>query len=111
MPAYPPQIGVYDHEDLRLKYLLKNIDEDEWLTQLRRRQKRIEKNQEVHNILDMYVVTLTDLFQRFTRNHFDIYYEALALRNYVNDQLHKISKRYNNVVPKICDDWAQGAYA
>tara|TARA_B100001063_G_C16769482_1_gene560724 strand:+ start:1524 stop:2921 length:1398 start_codon:yes stop_codon:yes gene_type:complete len=105
MPAYPPQIGVYDHEDLRLKYLLKNIDEDEWLTQLRRRQKRIEKNQEVHNILDMYVVTLTDLFQRFTRNHFDIYYEALALRNYVNDQLHKISKRYNNVVPKICDDW------
>ena len=103
---YPQRVGVEDHGDLRLKFLLKDINEDEWLTQLRRRQKKVEKNQEVHNILDMYVVTLTDLFQRFATNHFDIHRESLALRDYVNNQLENINSRYNNVVPCVAGDWS-----
>ena len=110
MPRYPQRVGVEDHGDLRLKFLLKDIDEDEWLTQLRRRQKKVEKNQEVHNILDMYVVTLTDLFQRFATDHFDIREEAAALRKYVNNQLENISRRYNNVVPFIVKDWSIGMW-
>ena len=110
MPRYPPQVGVDDHSDLRVKFLLKDIDEKEWLSQLCRRQKKVEKNQEVHNILDMYVITLTDLFQRFARNHFDIHQETLVLREYVNNQLENISRRYNNVVPYIMDDWGIGQW-
>lgn len=110
LPRYPGRVGVEDHGDLRLKFLLKDIDEAEWLSQLRRRQKRIEKNQEVHNVLDMYVITLTDLFQRFTRNHFDLHSEAHTLRLYVNDQLQKISRRYNNVVPHIRETWECGSW-
>ena len=106
MPRYPQRVGVEDHSDLRLKFLLKDIDEDEWLTQLRRRQKKVEKNQEVHNILDMYTVTLTDLFQRFATDHFDVHVEAAALREYVNHQLENISRRYSNVVPLIAKDWS-----
>lgn len=108
MRRYPQRVGVEDHGDLRLKFLLKDIDEDEWLTQLRRRQKKVEKNQEVHNILDMYVVTLTDLFQRFATSHFDIREETAALCKYVNNQLENISRRYNNVVPFIDKDWSIG---
>ena len=105
MPRYPPQVGVEDHTDLRLKFLLKDIDEKIWLTKLRRRQKKIEKNQEVHNILDMFVVTLTDLFQRFTTHDVNLPKEAYAIRDYVNTNLQRVSIRYNNVVPQITDEW------
>ena len=54
----------------------------------------------------MYVVTLTDLFQRFATNHFDIRREAEALRKYVNNQLDNISRRYSNVVPFVMKDWS-----
>ena len=109
MPMFPQQVGVEDHSDLRVKFLLNEIDECSWLTQLRRRQKKVEKNQEVHNVLDMYVVTLTDLFQRFTRkDNVNIHKECLALREYVNTQLKNISKRYSNVVPFVLDDWSIG---
>jgi hypothetical protein len=107
IPRYPRRVGVEDHSDLRLQFLLKDIDEDEWLSKLLRRQKKIEKNQEVHNVLDMYVVTLTDLFQLFTSTHFDLATEANALRDYVNSQLQGISRRYNNVVPNIDPDWLE----
>ena len=105
IPLYPLQIGVEDHSDLRLKFLLNDINEDIWLSKLRRRQKKVEKNQEVHHVLDMYAVTMTDIFQRFTRNEIDLAQQSHALREYVNTQLLKISKRYNNVVPFINDTW------
>ena len=105
IPLYPLQIGVEDHSDLRIKFLLNEIDVDVWVSQLRRRQKKIEKNQEVHNVLDMYTITMTDIFQRFTRNEIDLARQSHALREYVNMQLLKISKRYNNVVPHITDTW------
>lgn len=105
MPSYPLQVGVEDHTDLRLKFLLKDINEEQWLSKLRRRQKKIEKNQEIHNILDMFVVTLTDLFQRFTTQYVDLPTEAYAIRDYVNEELRKVSIRYNNVVPQITKEW------
>ena len=111
MPRYPPQVGVEDHTDLRLKFLLKDIDEKIWLTKLRRRQKKIEKNQEVHNILDMFVVTLTDLFQRFTTHDVNLPKEAYAIRDYVNTNLQRVSIRYNNVVPQITDEWGCKSWA
>ena len=104
---YPRQVGIQDHSDLRIKYLLKDIDENAWASTLRRRQKKIEKNQEIHNVLEMYSVTLTDLFQRYSNEDMDIYVQAHALRNYVNTQLRKISIRYGNMVPQISEDWQE----
>jgi hypothetical protein len=110
LPRYPAQLDIEDHSDLRIKFLLKEISEKEWISHLQRRQKKVEKNQEIHNVLNMYVVTLTDIFQRFMETHFDILKEINAVRDYVNNQLRKISKRYNNSVPFIqksngLNDW------
>ena len=108
MPRYPQQVGIEDHGDLRLKFLLKDISEGQWLEHLQRRQKRTEKNQEVYNVLDMYTVTLTGIFQMFaTNDNYDLAGEAHALREYVNKQLQGISHRYNNVVPYLAKkDWS-----
>ena len=62
---------------------------------------------EIHNILEMYSVTLTDIFQRFVRGDLDIYNQSHVLREYVNDHLQKISVRYNNLVPQINEDWQE----
>jgi len=87
--------------------LLKDINEKEWGDVLRRRQKKVEKDQEIHNILEMYSVTMTDIFQRFVRGDLDIHGQAHVLRDYVNDNLQKISLRYNNLVPQINEDWQE----
>jgi len=107
---YPRQVGIQDHTDLRIKYLLKDINEKEWGDVLRRRQKKVEKDQEIHNILEMYSVTLTDIFQRFVRGDLDIQRQSNVLREYVNDNLQKISVRYNNLVPQINEDWQEARW-
>lgn len=107
---YPRQVGIQDHTDLRISYLLKDINEKEWVDILRRRQKKVEKDQEIHNILEMYSVTLTDIFQRFVRDELEIYNQAHVLREYVNDHLQKISVRYNNLVPQINEDWQEARW-
>ena len=107
MPRYPQQVGIEDHGDLRLQFLLKNINEEEWVRHLQRRQKRTEKNQEIYNVLDMYAVTLTGIFQMFaTQDKYELAEEAHALREYVNNQLRKIGRRYGNVVPNLKKDWS-----
>ena len=110
LPRYPARLDMEDNSDLRIKFLLKDIDEHEWLHHLQRRQKKIEKNQEVHNILDMYLVTLTDLFQRFMFQELNLLSEANTLREYVNTELKKVSGRYSNVVPIINQDWEIGMW-
>jgi len=110
MPRYPARVDMEDHSDLRVRFLLKEIDEDEWLKQLQRRQKKIEKNQEIHNVLDMYLVTLTDLFQRFMIEETDLCRQSHGLRKYVNGEMCKISDRYANVVPIVNRDWSVSVY-
>jgi hypothetical protein len=58
MPVY--RRGVYENQDLRIKFLNKEIDIDQFKTQLRVREKRQEKNTAIYNILDMYTSCVSD---------------------------------------------------
>jgi hypothetical protein len=103
LPRYPNQVGVIDNSDLRVQYLLNNIDEEQWKTALQRRQKSIEKNQEIHHVLQLWVTTVRDIFQRFVRAPTsEIIDELRALQIYANTNLKNISSRYGNLsVPLI----------
>jgi hypothetical protein len=106
MRQYPFTAGVDANADLRVMYLTKEIDDDEWLKTLRVRQKKAEKNHDVHQVLDMFVVTMIDIFTSFVNGADIILHEHTeALRAYTNRELLKIGLRYNNRVPHIDHQW------
>lgn len=94
---------------LRADYLMKVITEEDWIKKLKRIQKRIEKNRDVAQILEMYVSSMKDIFNSFVRGvgYRENFAEtAHNLRKYVNSELTKLRIRYSNMVPFITENWS-----
>jgi len=107
LPHYPATIDLQENADLRVQFLMNEINEKEWLKGLRTRQKKSEKNREIFQILEMFITSLADLFVLFARGKIkNIGAQAANLRYYVNNHLQKTSKNYNNVVPIINENWS-----
>lgn len=106
LPMYQTD-DLTDNRDLRIKYLIKDINEDEWISLLKKRQKKIEKNKDIYQVLEMFVSTLEDIFMNFVINNKAIILELACgdLLRYTNNNLEKIAYKYNNSVPIIFDNW------
>lgn len=99
---------VIDNKQLRMDYLVNNIDEKKFKIILQRREKANEKKNEINMILRTYLDIVKDLLNSTMEfntikelTEFDRSVEQI--RNYINDSLIKISKRYNCVVIQIND--------
>lgn len=96
--------------DLRIQYMLKEINEKSWKSTLQKREKKYQKNTEISQILQMFVDTASDIFRNIIEV-IDIKDIAPnintleSLRLYSNVSLDKISSRYSCVVPRIFEDW------
>ena len=98
---------ITSNRQLRIKYLLKEIEKKKWKSELKRVSKKNEKNNEIRQILDMYITALTDIFSTFCNKTLEgtLEYNCKNLKKYVNTELLKISKKYKNSVVKISDNW------
>ena len=106
LPRYPAQMGIQDNSDLRVSYLLKDIDKGYWLKTLKSRQKKSEKDNEIRQVLEMFLASLTDIFNTYVTGHTpDFTKSSEALRVYVNAELTKISHAYGNKAPYISPQW------
>jgi hypothetical protein len=106
IPAYPLLDMTRVNTDLRIKYLLNEINETKWKSLLKMRQKAQDKNKEVRDVLEMFVNVMTDLFNTFVSGeNINLQQNAVALREYTNEQLYKIYSRYNNKTPVITKTW------
>lgn len=74
-----------NNEDLRVKYLMKEMDENKFKTLLQQRRKESNKKHEFSNILNMYTNSATDILYRYM-------YEIHSLPKSIN--LDKINKQY-----------------
>jgi hypothetical protein len=97
------------YEQLRLKFLLKQITEKEWSTSIQKNEKKNEKNHAVVQVLRMFTTIMTDMFNNIlTKKNEEItntWEEMEKLRNYTNENLLKIYNRFNNVTPYITINW------
>ena len=110
MPRYNFEYTPEQNEDLRINYLLKELNKDKWKEQLKRRYKKAEKDREVHQILDMFTTSMTDLFLQInsTDNKEEMtgyWKEMEKLHTYTNGILENIGKMFKNKVPKISNEW------
>jgi hypothetical protein len=110
IPMYHPTRNTRDHQDLRIAFLLGEIDEDTWKKTLKTRQKRIEKNNDVYQVLEMFLHTITDMLiyvvQRETKEESiqAIFREIWLLKKYMNEQLLRICDIYGIVSVPFIDD-------
>lgn len=93
------------NQDLRVKYLRNQIDENQFKILLQRRDKKRQKNREIYNILQMVFNATVDIIFRiydpirnttdWDENVFTPLNEIEALTDYANECLEDVSKTYD----------------
>lgn len=111
------QVNIVDqNRDLRVKFIMNEIDEATFKRTIQQREKTNTKKGEFIMVWQMFLHTSADIMRRFmeeVKNNTEIvnYSQELdALRLYTNECLEKIGKRYKNVPKRIDDDWIVTAY-
>ena len=109
LPRYPHIIGEVDNSSLRVDYLMGRINEKQWISKLKSKMKKQEKNGEINMVLSMFTQTMSDIFGNITDGKTDdvsIQIAAIGtLLEYTNKSLRKIGLRYGNVYPCISDNF------
>ena len=106
---------VEDNLDLRINYMCNEIDKNEFQIHIQRKNKKHAKNQEMYDVLQLLMTTITDIMYRI-RGQLDtntnvvdmqlnevktILRESDAIVEYVNKCLTEISKTYNSKLKQI----------
>jgi hypothetical protein len=117
-----------DMEDLRVKYLLKEITKEEIQRLLQNKERKNERNKAIRDVLDTYIVAASEQLRIFSDEVNKKYIEnnrtlirlddihmvvqtskfneqMSLLRDFINKTLIDVSKVYNCVVPQINEEW------
>lgn len=98
--------------DLRVKYLMQEIQEQDFKILLQQREKKNEKKKDIYQVLEMYLFAMVDMFQNLVARSEDQksyrvedlaawVHEVMELQRFANNQLQTVSHRYGCVVPVI----------
>jgi hypothetical protein len=97
-----------DNQDLRIKYLLHEIAEDDMKVVLQKNEKAREKSRDRNNLLRMFCDVTGDLLRQLVLKVVTVqeFLENVArLRDYVRDAFTTIHKRYTCTTDWITDTW------
>lgn len=110
MPGYAPAHNEHNsNEDLRIKYLMNEITKDDFKKKLQIREKRKQKNRAIHQVLDVFMAVCIELINKVNHGSTKIELQAEVfdmisrITAYCNDQLKKLSRRFDCMV-NIIDD-------
>ena len=103
--------AVEDNQDLRIKYMLNDYNEDEFKKQLQSREHWTERRGSIAAVLNTYLIVVSQTIRNFittapgpedphTLNN--VLIELHEIRNFTNEAMLKVSKTYKKcAVPKI----------
>jgi len=111
---YLPRINPGDahdmNRDLRVKYILKEMSEDSFKSELHRREKAREKKEEIYGIVSTFVEVIKDFIRRAYEDESfystSFHYEAQNMREYTNKSLEdNVERIFKCVIPNINIGW------
>ena len=115
---YQRHVLPQNNQDIDVRYLLGEIDDETWKTTLARDEKERQKSREIREILDAFNGATIDIMRRVDIRPANPYpaqeglalilqmrIELNALRDYIVGELVKVSKAFNCSVPYIDDEW------
>ena len=103
---------IEENQDLRVSYMRNRLTAERFKSLLQQRNKRVHKQREILNIIDVVVNTTTDILYRFreylttspsSECNLDILDEIPRIREYANECLHDISYTYGSVLLHFTD--------
>lgn len=101
MPRLANDFLPEDNQDLRIQYMIKNIDETKFKKRIQIREKKRKKELEMRKIYEMYVITGSEMMRNILTLHDSELIDAIieqynALKDYTNNELYVVSKRYSS---------------
>lgn len=106
MPRYTT--GNLENRDLRIKFMIGDINEDEFKRKIQQRDKARQRKGEINQVLEMYTTVLGDLFQAFVSNSraSELVESLDELRNHFNTTMQTVSNRYSKcAIPVITENF------
>ena len=103
--------GAPDTETLRINYMIGELTEEVFKKELQKIEKSRQKKNEIHDILTTYQNVTRDQLRLVIDNQRNldmirrICQEFFTLRDYINEQMTIVSKRYTCVTPRITETW------
>lgn len=106
MPTYT--VTRDNNLDLRIKYMLKDIDTETFKLKIQQREKANSKKTEILNILNMYQLISAETMQRVVAacnisEYTSTAQEFEGIREYTNELLRKVSQVYTCTTPRISE--------
>lgn len=97
---------IDENRQMRIDYLMKNLTEEDFKTQLQRKEKKFLKTTEIHNVLNLFTQSATDIILRFARDvgtkkyiNRDTFEELNRLKEYVDECFADIARTYCCALP------------
>ena len=94
---------IHDHADLRLQYLLSEIDLDRWKRVLQQREKKRDKELAVRQVYEMFTAAVAEALRKLLGDTVTVNeteHELTAILAFANDSLTQIAKNFN-VTPRL----------
>jgi hypothetical protein len=109
MPTWIPRWN--DNHDLRISFMLNDINSDCFKKKIQQREKENQKRSEISNIMNTYQVVTSEIMQRLVSarsadEYQEISKEFDSIRLYINELSRKVSKRYGCVTPVVQDNFS-----
>jgi hypothetical protein len=108
-------ININDNIDLRIQYLLKEIDDDSMKFTLQQREKKNEKERELRRVYETLTGAAADIFRRMVivteekgkdiENIEPLITELNELRLFINAALDVLRRRYNCIIRGFGENW------
>jgi hypothetical protein len=96
------ETGILEGRELRIKFMLSVISEDEFKRKLQQREKSENKKREIREVLEMYSTVCTDIFQRIVQTpNVNLSGEMVAIQQHAEQLLTSISLRWKCATPKF----------
>lgn len=102
----PTAAAPVDNTDLRVRYLLNELDEKRLGQLIQQRDRRHQRDQEIRGPLELFVITTMELCQEIQRERKSVKEDRIdAFKAFIesntNIPLRDIGDRYMNVIPQI----------
>tara|TARA_Y100001937_G_C7133542_1_gene338809 strand:+ start:2838 stop:4133 length:1296 start_codon:yes stop_codon:yes gene_type:complete len=104
LPQYPDRLGVEDNRELRISFMLSEITADQMKIKLQQREKKMNKQRDIHHLLEMVVTTIGDIMRQIIidKTTYSSNFATIErIIDYYNFELRKVCIRYQCVGPSI----------
>ena len=93
------------NRDLRIKYMMKEISEDDFKKKIQQREKSNNKKQDIREVLVTYTTVATDIFQKYLNDRNiprdEFFVEFYNLREYTRGLLSELDRTWKCTVPRF----------